>query len=176
MPPAWESRYRARDPRSGPRAARDRPCARAGRELSGGSSRLAGGGARATARAGASADGRLVELAPDLCHRGVQCSPVIAATRLPHVQDAAPRVQPYFHERVAVVGDEQDPRVVRAEREAFEPGEQVPGSRPELVGDVAVPRRDGDPHAQPLPPLPRAMTRWRCASVAWAAWSHDNRS
>src|SRR4029077_5737711 len=110
--------------------------------------------------------------------RGVQRGPVIAATRFPHVQDAAPRVQPYFHQRVAVVGESQDARVVLAARCAFEPGEQLPGSRPELVGDVAVPRRDGDPHAQPVPPpsLPLAMTPWRCASVAWAAWSHDSRS
>src|SRR2546425_8593239 len=44
--------------------------------------------------------------------------------------------------------------------------------RSQIVRDVAVPRRDGDPHRQP----PRAMTRSRWAAVARAARSHESPS
>ncbi len=62
---------------------------------------------------------------------------------------AASGVEAHLHSRSPVVPIEQHLCVMRPRRDPLEPLEQYPRPRAQLIGDLAVARRDGDAHGQP---------------------------
>jgi len=71
---------------------------------------------------------------------------VVRPARRTHVYRTARGVQPDFHGRAPVIGHEYDSPIVRPGRDPREALESLPSPRAQLVGNLAVACRDGDPH------------------------------